>query len=89
MDYAHQRELTGLTAERDWEQARADRLMAAIQKHYDRNGNDLCWQGNDDELYVAAGLPPKQRQLPLEDEFERNCDAYRRDLYRHEALNDH
>ena len=55
-------------------------LREAVQKHYDANGHDLCWE-NDDALYAAFGLKPKKRKLPSKEEFTRRCAEYRDQQY--------
>lgn len=39
-----------------------DRLYFAIHLHHDQHADDLCWQ-DDDALYAAAGLPPRDHRV--------------------------
>lgn len=52
-----------------------NRLFRAIKKHYSQRGDDLCWKDHD-ELYAAAGLPPKDHTVGNKFEMLKNCVRY-------------
>jgi hypothetical protein len=55
--------------------ARAERAEAAIRKHHDRHADDLCWM-DDNELYAAIGLPPREPTVGDPAAMLANCQRY-------------
>lgn len=50
-------------------------LLDAIRLHHNQHTDDLCWQ-DDDALYAAAGLPPRDHRVGDKTAMRANCDRF-------------
>jgi hypothetical protein len=64
--------LPGLVARLVAAEAERDRLAAAVREHHSQRADDLCWM-DDDKLYEAAGLPPRDRRVGDKAAMLENC----------------
>jgi len=53
----------------------AEKRRAAIARHHAQHADDLCWL-DDDDLYAAAGLPPKNLCVGDPKAMLRNCKRF-------------
>lgn len=56
-------------------EAEVERLRAAIVRHHSQKADDLCWM-DDNELYAAAGLPPRDNTVGDPEAMLANCKRY-------------
>lgn len=50
-------------------------LLSAITEHHAQKADDLCWK-DDDRLYAAAGLPPRDNRINSEEEQLAQCQRF-------------
>lgn len=54
---------------------RAGTLLSAIITHRDQKRDDMCWM-DDDVLYTAAGLSPRDHTVGDQAAMLKNCERY-------------
>lgn len=52
-----------------------DKTIDAIVEHHAQGKDDLCWM-DDDKLYAAAGLPPRDHHVGCQLSMVQNCVRY-------------